>query len=222
MSIVAFFQQFYNMPLILKETNDKASFACWETTEDLLFFEENLPYRSTVANPQKKVQQMSARMALFQLDPAFPFSSVQMETNKKPELADRSLEFSLTHSREMAAAILSSSHKVGIDVEKIDPRVLRIESKFLHPHELKGLFADEQERVSELTLMWSIKETVFKCFGKSAVDFSHDILIKKVLHEHSMAKIDFLPLGIEDATVYFKRVADHWLAHMSWEKQKAP
>ncbi|NBT14970.1 MAG: 4'-phosphopantetheinyl transferase superfamily protein [Chitinophagia bacterium] len=217
-SIVAFFQQFYNMPLILKETSDKASFACWETTEDLLFFEDKLPYRSTAANPQRKIQQMSARMALFQLDPAFPFSSVQMETNRKPALKDRSLEFSLTHTRKMAAAILSSSHKVGIDVEKIDPRVLKIESKFLHPYEREGLPADQQERVSELTLMWTIKETVFKCFGKSAVDFSHDILIKSILHEHALAKIDFMPLDIENATVCFKRVADHWLSHMSWEK----
>jgi hypothetical protein len=33
-----------------------------------------------------------------------------------------------------------------------------------------------------------------------------------------VAKIDFMPLGIENATVCFKRVADHWLSHMSWEK----
>jgi len=206
------------MPLILKETNDQASIACWETTEDLLFFEEQLPYRSSAANEQRKVQQMSARMALFQLDPKFPFSSVLMANNRKPELEDRSMEFSLTHTQKMAAAILSSSHKVGIDVENIDPRVLKIENKFLHPDEIKGLSFDEKERVSELTLMWTIKETVFKCFGRSAIDFSHDILVKEISHDHGIAKIDFLPLGIENAIVYYKKLAGHWLSYMLWEK----
>jgi phosphopantetheinyl transferase len=217
-SIVAFFQQFYNMPLILKETTDQASIACWETTEDLLFFEGYLSYRSTASNPLRKIQQMSARMALFQLDAEFPFTSVQEDQNRKPILKDGSLEFSLTHTRKMAAAILSSSHIVGIDVERIDPRVLRIASKFLHPDELRGLSVDEEERVSQLTLMWAIKETVFKCFGKSAIDFSHDIRISEISFNDACSKIDFLPLGIENANVPFKRIGDHWLAYMAWKK----
>jgi phosphopantetheinyl transferase len=221
-SIVAFFQQFYNMPLILKETNDQASFACWETTEDLMFFEDQLPYRSTANNPLRKLQQMSARMALFQLDPAFPFGCVSEHQNGKPILKDGALEFSLTHTRKMAAAILSSSHIVGIDIERIDPRVLRIESKFLHPQEILRLAADEEERVLELTLLWTIKETVYKCFGRNAVDFSHDIFIKGISADQGFATIDFLPLKIENSIVSFKRVADHWLAYMAWEKQKAP
>ena len=206
------------MPLILKETTDQASYACWETTEDLLFFEENLSYRSPANNPQRKIQQMSARMALFQLDTQFPFTNVQENQNGKPILKDGSLEFSLTHSRKIAAAILSSSYKVGIDVEKIDPRVLRVEHKFLNPEELKRVSDDQEKRVSEITLMWTIKETVFKCFGKNAVDFSDDILIKGISPDHAIAIIDFLPLRIENATVYFKRIADHWLSYMSWEK----
>ena len=206
------------MPLILKETYGQAQFSCWEIVEDLPFFEKNISYRSDATHLQRKIEQMSARMALCQLDPYFPFEKVLKQPGKKPRLDAGIPDFSLTHTRKFAAAILSSTASVGIDIEKIDPRVLKVESRFLGHEEYKLLPQHLEQRISWLTLFWSIKETVFKCFGQSAVDFSSDILVNSIDEKDAKARIRFLPFGIDEHEVYFKQIGDHWLSYMFLKK----
>lgn len=202
------------MPLILKETHDLAQFSCWEIVEDLSFFENNIPYRSGASHMHKKIEQMSARMALYQLDPYFPFEKVLKKPGSKPRLEGGIPDFSLTHTPKFAAAILSDTVSVGIDIEKIAPRVLKVETRFLDPEECMLLPQHQEERISRLTLLWSIKETVFKCFGKSAVDFSRDIRINYIDEYEAKARIKFLPFGTDEQEVFFRQIGDHWLSYM--------
>lgn len=83
--------------------------------------------------------------------------------------------FSISHCGNFAAAIVSSSQRVGIDIELITPRVEKIKHKFLHPNELTEWKIDELndlKRIETLTLLWSCKEAMFKWWGRGDVDFS--------------------------------------------------
>jgi phosphopantetheinyl transferase len=202
------------MPLIFKEVNNSHSIACWKHTEDISFFEEKMSYRSNASHPERKKQQLSSRMAIFELDSHFPFDQVEHFNNGKPILKSSAIAFSLTHAKEIAGAIISQNGQVGIDIEKISDRVLKIEQKFLHREELALLPINKPERVRLATLLWTVKETVYKCFGISAVDFSHDICIKSIDKDLTSITIDFKPLQITGSKVFCHLIEEHWLSYM--------
>jgi phosphopantetheinyl transferase len=206
------------MPLIFKEVNNNHSIACWKHTEDISFFEEKMSYRSNASYPERKKQQLSSRMAIFELDPHFPFDQVEHANNGKPILKSSATEFSLTHTKEIAGAIISQNGQVGIDIEKISDRVQKIEQKFLHPEELALLPNHKTERVRLVTLLWTVKETVYKCFGIRAVDFSHDICINTIYEDFSSITIDFKPLQITGSKVFCHLIEEHWLTYMIHKK----
>jgi phosphopantetheinyl transferase len=206
------------MPLIFKQLNNNYSISCWRHTEDIAFFEKKMSYRSNASHPERKKQQLSSRMAINELDPYFPFDQVVQNDNGKPYLISSGISFSLTHSKEMAGAIISENHEVGIDIEKISDRVLKVEKKFLHPYEILMLPEEKTERIRLLTLMWSVKETVFKCFGLPAIDFSDHIRINTIGRDYTEIKIDFKPLEICGASVFCRFIEEHWLTYMVYKK----
>jgi phosphopantetheinyl transferase len=202
------------MPLIFKEVNNNHSIACWKHTEDISFFEEKMSYRSNASHPERKKQQLSSRMAIFELDSHFPFDQVDHANNGKPILKSSATAFSLTHTKEIAGAIISQNGQVGIDIEKISDRILKIEQKFLNPEELALLPSDKIERVRLVTLLWTVKETVYKCFGSRAVDFSNDICINTMDKDFSSITIDFKPLHITGSKVFCHLIEEHWMTYM--------
>ena len=93
--------------------------------------------------------------------------------------------------------------------------MLKIEKKFLNPHEHALLASlSEQDRIVFASLFWSIKETVYKCWGNGGVDFSEDIKIQSFfLQDQGTAAIQF---GQSEAvhTVHYFREGDLWLSYM--------
>ncbi|MFZ4457191.1 MAG: 4'-phosphopantetheinyl transferase family protein [Bacteroidales bacterium] len=97
-------------------------------------------------------------------------------SNGKPYLADQSFQLSLTHTVGYAAAIIHPTTPVGIDVETVSPRILKIKERFLSVNELENI--DAQDEVKHLLLHWSAKESVFKAMGKEEVDFRDHLHIE--------------------------------------------
>jgi phosphopantetheinyl transferase len=71
---------------------------------------------------------------------------------------------------------VSSSNRVGIDIEIPVDKIRKIMYKFLSPAEM-DIF-NTQETLNDLSLittLWSCKEAVFKWYGDGGVDFKKDI-----------------------------------------------
>ena len=187
----------------------------WEITEDHSFFEQASPYRAVASNPGQQLQQLASRMVLKALQPLFPISQIQLNTAGKPFLPEGMSQFSISHTRGFAAAIISPEIPVGIDIEFISPRVLKVEKKFLNHQEFALLAPlSEQDRIVFSSLFWSIKETVYKCWGNGGVDFAEQIRIQSfALQDHGTATIQF---GQSTAvyTVHYFREGDLWLSYM--------
>jgi 4'-phosphopantetheinyl transferase len=203
------------MPLVHTIRDTEISLGLWEITEDPLFFEQAMPYRSVVSNPGQQLQQLASRMVLKALQPSFPFDQIQLNTAGKPLLPNGMSFFSISHTRGFAAGIISSDAPVGIDIEFISQRVLRIEKKFLNAHEYALLAPlSEQDRVVYASLFWSIKETVYKCWGNGGVDFSEQIRIRSfTLNRQGTASVQF-GHGTVFHSVHYYREGDLWLTYM--------
>ena len=80
-------------------------------------------------------------------------------------------KLSISHSGNYAA-VITSNYNVGIDIEKISDKAIKIKHKFLHI-ELNY----PQEFNNQISLIyWNIKESIYKAVGIKDVDFKKNIL----------------------------------------------
>ena len=102
-------------------------------------------------------------------------------------------KISITHSGFYVAIILSDSD-VGIDIEKINDKVLKIKSKFL---ETELNYPKKLTTVSAL-VYWNIKESIYKAIGKKGIDFKKNILVLPLDMKKNMVKSWY----IDDDKIY--------------------
>jgi phosphopantetheine--protein transferase-like protein len=204
------------MPLVFTKDHHGSQIALWSIEEEEPFFAERIPYRPDSSHAVKRLQQLSSRYLLELMHPSFPFHQVELSTAGKPILPESVLHFSLSHCDGFSAAMLSKNAPVGIDVERINPRILRIETKFLNANEYELLSGcNEDSRVVYATLFWSIKETVFKWWGDGAVDFAEQIQIKKIeLLDQGKAVIEFGTDSEKMLFVDYIRYQDTWVTYV--------
>ena len=79
--------------------------------------------------------------------------------DRTPYLFPNDYEISITHSFPFAALAISKN-KIGIDIEPFNPKIERIQHKFLVEEE-RG-FIEKGKEVAYLTVIWSLKESLYK------------------------------------------------------------
>lgn len=164
------------MPIYYQQNiNDFTQMAVWLIEEPEHFFTQKVSVQQAVSHPHKRLQHLAGRYLLPYLAPEFPTDLIQIADTRKPYLPNEAYHFSISHCGNYAAAIVSQSERVGIDVELVTHRVDKIRHKFLHPHELIEWDIEtlnDLEKHKTLTLLWSAKEAMFKWWGRGDVDFS--------------------------------------------------
>ncbi|MBU3744851.1 MAG: 4'-phosphopantetheinyl transferase superfamily protein [Sediminibacterium sp.] len=167
-----------------QDINEFTRLGVWQIAEAVDFFQQKVSFRYPVAHTQKQLQHLAAGYLLPVLYPDFPYQSIETLAFRKPYIPGNPYFFSLSHCSGYAAAIVSSSDSVGIDIETISPRVQRIRHKFLSREEnLWVCDFTPAEQDSILTLLWSIKETVYKWLGQPGLIFNEHIRIHPINRE---------------------------------------
>ena len=90
----------------------------------------------------------------------------------KPHLKDGK-EISITHSFDFSAIIISNE-KVGIDIELRRDKVQLIAKKFIAV-EFNYLSKSEQEYTNLLTVIWGVKESIYKLYNQKGLFFIENI-----------------------------------------------
>lgn len=175
------------MPLFYQQDINLATkLGVWKIEEQEDFFLHSVPLQRSITHPHKRLQHLAGRYLLPFLFPDFPHEEIEIADTRKPFLPDEQFHFSISHCGDYAAAIVSRTERVGIDIEMITPRIDNIKHKFLHADELKSVngYAAGQQR-NLLTLLWSAKEAMFKWWGRGDVDFSEVLRINNFSTEDS-------------------------------------
>lgn len=154
--------------------NDTTKLGIWQIEEPPSFFLEKVPLKKDVSHPYKRLQHLAGRYLLTVLAEDFPLEDIVIADTRKPFLEDEKYHFSISHCGNFAAALVSSTHRVGVDIERVSPRIISISHKFLHDHE--HAFLREWEHLSQMhlelsTILWSAKEAVYKWHGLGQLDF---------------------------------------------------
>lgn len=162
------------MPLFYQQDiNETTRLGVWKIEEEEDFFLRSVPLKRDITHPHKRLQHLAGRYLLRFLFPDFPNEEIEIADTRKPFLPDEQYHFSISHCGDYAAALVSSTARVGIDIENVTHRVERIKHKFLHPDELAFVQTHLPDQyIPLLTLLWSTKEAMFKWWGRGDVDFS--------------------------------------------------
>jgi|ERR1035437_4543110 phosphopantetheinyl transferase len=123
----------------------------------------------------RKQQLIGARYLLQELIGDSAPYIIEYSIHGKPYIKGYDLEISISHTKEYIALILSKDKKVGIDIEILDPRIIRIENKFLRDDE--RAFIHPNHYLEQFYIIWSAKETLFKIYEKGGLIFKENLIV---------------------------------------------
>src|SRR5690606_36083043 len=125
---------------------------------DFLSFREKLSF-ANISHPEKKKEWATARIAIHDALEALsiPYPGFFKVEHGKSHSMNGQGYVSLTHTVGYAGAIFHRENPVGIDMDLIPEKILRIGFRFLDPSELDFL----QKDPIHYTMAWSAKESIF-------------------------------------------------------------
>ena len=184
------------MPLYKTITpNSQTTVKIWKITESYEYLFGPLDLKSNslerVLGMKSKLHQcgfLSVRHLL--RDFGYTDQDLYYDENGKPHLKDGK-HISITHSFTFSAVIISDA-KVGIDIEMQREKIGRIANKFVD-YEFQYLEKDSDCYVRRLTVIWGIKESLYKLFATPGMLFREHFLIIPFLieDEETVSWIDY-------------------------------
>lgn len=171
-----------NMPLIYhKWHNANVKVGVWKIAETADWFLQRMTLSPaeqeelSVLTPRKSLEWLAGRWLLYKtINTPIRKPCIKDEFGK-PLLADEiELHISISHSLDLAAVVVAD-RPVGVDIQYYTPKIARIETKFMTVEESKVLSSDE--RLKHLHIYWGAKESLYKAYGKKALDFRGHIFV---------------------------------------------
>ena len=133
-----------------------------------------------------------------------PNTTISYNKHGAPEITSDKF-ISISHSKNLAAIIISQK-KVGIDIEKISRKPVKISSKFIAKNSHKPLSPEKA------TLIWTCKEAIYKWHQKGKVNFITDIKINPFIIKNEDELI--AEFKHQQLTLYYKRINDYFLVYV--------
>jgi phosphopantetheinyl transferase len=189
----------------------------WKITESLqqLCNEVSLNATNTVRfNGMKSELHQRAFLSVRKLLQEKGYTDFDLEYDEfgKPHLKDGK-HISISHSHEFSTIIISDQ-KAGIDIELQREKIIKIADKFVD-YEFEFLNKQNQEDyIKKLTVIWGIKESIFKIRNEIGISFKNHIQVKafKMIEKSGIAILTFQNITRE-FTFHFEEIEDFTLVY---------
>lgn len=172
------------MPLLfIRNINPATSLGYWELTET----PETLTKLLTAIAPadlsipdfsssSRQKQWLAGRLLVYTLLQQFSLEPLilQVDAYGKPFFAGNAFFLSISHTSQTVVVLLSKTYQVGIDIESVRPKVLRVQQKFMSETELKAAGGD----LIKVLIYWCAKETLYKLYGRKQLIFKEHLEVK--------------------------------------------
>ncbi|CAI8365762.1 MAG: Uncharacterised protein [Cryomorphaceae bacterium] len=191
------------MPIIHKIEEKEITILVWEITETLEELQVLLGGLniSNHTSEKRKKEQLTTRLLVKEI---LPNKRIIYNKFGAPEL-DNGQHISISHSAGLVAVIISHE-KTGLDIEKISEKTLLLASKFVSEKNLINLDKEKS------TLIWCLKEAIYKWEQKGGVDFIKDIIITEFTHKEHGKVIAFLKN--KKLNLNYQKINDHYLVYI--------
>lgn len=119
---------------------------------------------------KRKMEFVATRILRHRL---FGFTHIHYNEVGAPYIEDEGF-ISISHAKGVVGIAFSKEFSIGLDLEKIDPRMVRLSPKFLSTLESETL---DTTCPIEMTKVWSGKEALYKMAGRKGIIFSTELYL---------------------------------------------
>ena len=128
------------------------------------------------------------------------------DSNGKPHLKDGK-HISISHSGDFSAIVISEE-EVGLDLERLKSKILKIAFRYMEVSHLEGL--NETEQIKKATVIWGIKESIFKIKNEQGISFLDHIFEDPFTFDEKQAYATLVYNNqIEKFSIQFNLVEDY-------------
>lgn len=176
--------------------NSQTTVKIWEITET---YDELIAPITLTDNCLQRVMGMKSELhqrgflSVRHLLAAFGYTDADLfyDDNGKPHLSDGKY-ISISHSYTFSGVIVSDI-PVGIDIEKQREKIAIVASKFIG-YEADYLIPAASDYINKLTIIWCIKESLYKLFATPGMLFKKHFLVIPFMiqDQETVAWIDYL------------------------------
>lgn len=167
--------------IVEEHFNDDVFLGIWDITEDfdslwsfLNLDEKDIETVERFKNHQRKLEWLSVRTLLKKM--LGHDAKIVYGPERKPYLKNNLYNISISHSKNLTAVLMSKKKRVGLDMEFMSTKILRIADKFLRPEELVSI--DKNQEIYHLYLHWCAKEALYKICDKVDINFVTNLNIE--------------------------------------------
>jgi phosphopantetheinyl transferase len=164
------------MPIYKEYDKAGARILIWKIGEPEAFFQEHTGLESDKKSEVRRLEHLAGRFLLQQAVPGLALTRIEISHLGKPFLPGNELHFSISHSFPFIGVAVDDNKEIGIDVQTLEDKILRLQHKFLSAEE-QVLCEQQKEKI---TLAWAAKEAAFKRYGLGAVDFIKHMPIREM------------------------------------------
>ena len=190
------------MPLLLKKEENNSIILIWrisESLEDLIKL-SNKTDSSHLKNKKRKKEFLACRILLSCFNKNLRIS---YSKNGSPSLNNHQ-HISISHSGDLVCIIIAEK-EIGIDIQRISEKTLKIKDKFINAHHLKL-------QKEESTIIWCIKEAVFKFHKSGNLDFKKDIVVPQfIAKDNGEMNINFKKNILKS---YYFKIGNYYLSYV--------
>lgn len=124
---------------------------------------------------KRRCEWLAARILIKKL--AGSCASVCYSSDGKPHLCDGSRHISISHTDGYVAVAFHAEYSVGVDVELLGAKVLKLYKRFLNSVEVDSL--DKNSETVAMLLHWSAKESFYKIIGNRGGSFAENFTVSQ-------------------------------------------
>ncbi|MFN3850742.1 MAG: 4'-phosphopantetheinyl transferase family protein [Spirosomataceae bacterium] len=171
------------MPIFkYKKYENEVHLAVWQITESHDELLSLLPSTiltdaelASIAHPQKQVEFFCSRLCISYLAKqiGFRYLGIKKDEYGKPFLVGSDWQMSLTHTTKFVAVVMHPTKSLGIDLEKPNPKLLKIGNRLFSDNEMDFVGYD----LDKLCMLWSAKEALYKLYGKRGIFFRENLFV---------------------------------------------
>lgn len=171
------------MPLFLEqETLNRGMLGLWRIREPESYFLQRLNLSEDeewsllqIKGEGRRIQWLAARCLLHHLLGSKERLQMLKDEFGKPYIPDSKLYISISHSHDMAAALISPV-SCGVDIQFPVEKIRRLVPRFCSKKELDS--TEKKHGFQTMHIIWGAKECIYKAHGRREVDYRKDIMIE--------------------------------------------
>jgi 4'-phosphopantetheinyl transferase EntD len=129
----------------------------------------------------------------------FPGKEIAYKETGAPYFKDQSYSISISHSSSFIALAATSEKRIGLDIELIQDKIIKLGNKFMHFDEIASV--NPANEAIQYTRFWCAKEALYKWSNIRGLSFQNDLAIHCDASENWYGKSTrispcFIPLEI--------------------------